>query len=347
MWSHVASSSRRMLPMQTSTRSLGALLVIAFIAIVQAASAKVFLAHPMAEAGDETWYRSSFTVEHVPDSALLQISTAGYVLVYVNGRVAFPETMWPYRPLIGMGEGLCGASGCSDSLSVNSICQQGIATRRIDIKPLLRYGRNVLAVWYAPCRLDEARQLPQIAATLTLRKGSKETVVIDEDSEWTCHTATSRRTLNGEDDDALAYDSDWKREDNRYDKTWVAPERILVKPVSWNTIEDNGLMACRTVRAKANARTDSTQLFYTPTVVTGQLKVTLRGTSKGQLLLINGMRYRCNGTTDEQFITRFATVTTDCIEIKNTSGRKFPDVQNVEILALKPIYNNSNYEQYH
>lgn len=309
-----------------------AVLVLLFVAVMQATKAQVFLAHPKADKGEEVWFRSGFRVEHVPDSALLDISTAGYALVYVNGRVAFPETIWPYR---------------ADSPSSLIPCRLGIATRRIDIKPLLRYGRNVLAVWYAPCRLDDARLLPQIAAVLTMKNGMKSDVVVDEDSEWRCRIATSKKTVYGEDDNAEAYYPDWKREDRLYDRSWMAPEKIWTENASWSRLEDNSLVACNTVRAKANVKTDSTQVFYTPTVVTGQLKVTLRGARSGQELLINGMRYRCNGTADEQFITRFATVTTDCIEIRNISGRKFPDVQSVEIVELTPFNKNSKYGQYH
>lgn len=112
-------------------------------------------------------------------------------------------------------------------------------------------------------------------------------------------------------------------------------ERTWMEEVEWNTLDDIGLSAFRTTRAKINRKTLSRHFYYIPSEATGLLRITLRETSKGQRIIVNGMEHRCFGTTDEQIFTRFATVTTDCITIESGDEKPFPDIQTVEFIELR------------
>lgn len=333
-------------------RRLWAFLIL--ILSLQTLQAKVFMHHPGAKEGDEVWFRNTFQVNELPDSVILHLSTSGYALAYVNGRIAFPETIWPYRPLL---------ETIKQDYSRQFLRQykQGVATRDIDVTHLLRRGRNVIAVWYAPCinvkamlEAEKANALSdsicssptyeikplkgssmQISASLTAFKNNKKETIIREDAGWLCHIASGRMTLEGEEFDATKYLDEWKAPYCHINPSWVMAERTWMEEVEWNTLDDIGLSAFRTTRAKINRKTLSRHFYYIPSEATGLLRITLRETSKGQRIIVNGMEHRCFGTNDEQIFTRFATVTTDCITIESGDGKPFPDIQTVEFIELQ------------
>lgn len=354
-------------------RRLWAFLIL--ILSLQALQAKVFMHHPGAKEGDEVWFRSTFVVNALPDSVILHLSTSGYALAYVNGRIAFPETIWPYRPLSG-------TIKHDYRRQLLRQYKQGVATRDIDVTHLLRRGRNVIAVWYAPCinvkamleaekamqeaekagrdtdkadaKAEKANALPdsicgsssyeikplkgssmQISASLTAFKDNKKETLVREDAGWLCHIASGRMTLEGEEFDATKYLDEWKTLYCHIDPSWVAAERTWMEEMEWNTLDDIGLSAFRTTRAKINRKALSRHTYYIPSEATGLLRITLRDTSKGQRIIVNGMEYRCFGTNDEQIYTRFATLTTDCITIESGDGKPFPDIQTVEFIELR------------
>lgn len=333
-------------------RRLWAFLIL--ILSLQVHQAKVFMHHPGAKEGDEVWFRSTFQVNELPDSVILHLSTSGYALAYVNGRIAFPETIWPYRPLL---------ETIKQDYSRQFLRQykQGVATRDIDVTHLLRRGRNVIAVWYAPCinvkammEAEKANTLSdsicntpsheikplkgssmQISASLTAFKDNKKETLVREDAGWLCHIASGRMTLSGEEFDATKYLDEWKTLYCHINPSWVAAERTWMEEMQWNTLDDIGLSAFRTTKAKINRKTLSRHTYYISSEATGLLRITLRDTSKGQRIIVNGMEFRCFGTNDEQIYTRFATVTTDCITIESGDGKPFPDIQTVEFIELR------------
>lgn len=320
------------------------LLLLLFILTTAVGSTwgKVFLHHPEAHGGQEIWFRNIFMLNERPDSAVLTLSTSGYAMAYINERVADTQTIWPYRALertINRG----------DSLPELHQFQQGIATKSIDVTHLVGSGRNILAIWYAPCinvaemalaEENDSIDTPsasryQLLPKLTIWRNNRSYTVVCEDSEWYCHHATAAMTTSGEDFDAEKYNPEWKQLVITNQQEWMNPGKSWIEPTEWYTVDGAAAMAYTTVNARSNWKTDKSETFYIPRPMQGQLRITLRGTNKGQLLRINGMNYRCNGTTDEQMFTRFATVITDSITIENVNGKKFPAIQSVEMIGVR------------
>lgn len=323
--------------------------ILLFIASL-AAHGKVFINHPAAKEGDEVWFRCSFELDELPDSASLSLTTSGYVMAYVNGRIAFPEIIWPYRPLMSITER-------GDSLPPLRQYARGMATRNIEIRPLLQRGSNVVALWFAPCvdakALAErecweatpdtlkgsmphpASIIHQVSPSLTMKYGKRSNVIADPEASWLCHIASARMTTYGEENVPSKYIDNWKSNDFNFNATWIAAEKSWTEMTRWNTLAGNDLCSARIIEARRNQTTDSKQIFYIPYETSGLLRVTLRSTKKNQLLTVNGMKYICAGYEDEQFFTRFATIVTDSITIENKSKRAFPDIQRVEMIELK------------
>lgn len=340
--------------MQLSMRRHKWTAILLFLLLFTAISemrGKVFINHPSQKDGDEVWFRSSFELKELPDSASLTLTTSGYVLAYINGRIAFPEIIWPYRPLSRTIER-------GNSLPPLRQYTTGMATRTINVRPLLNRGRNVIALWYAPCvniknladkehwmaMPDSIRKpldyynhsIHQVSPSLTVKKNDRSRMIVGPESNWLCHIASSRITINGEDTDATEYIDNWKGNDFSFNSTWVAAERSWTEMMEWNTLHNDMPCIGRITEAKKNYSTGNQQIYYIPYEMSGLLRITLRDTRKGQELTVNGMRYRCLGIEDEQIFTRFATITTDSISITNNSKRAFPDIQRIEMIELKP-----------
>lgn len=277
---------------------------------------KQFICHPTAEKGEEVWFHSILSVGKLPEKASLSISTTGFVLVYVNSRIAYTASLWPYR---------------HDNM-------QGIATKEIDITGLLHYGRNVISVWYAPC-CSPFYGLPdhdwQISPCITMVTDGKEQRYCYSKTDWLCSIAPGKITEIGEDYNAPAYQQDWKEFIYGLTPTWIGAENSSAIVPILNNIPDISLHACKTHEPISTYESKDTVRCYFPQKQRGQLRLTLRGAKKGQIISVNGMRYHCLGTLDEQFFTRFATVETDVIEITRITGNRIPDIVSTEIIELK------------
>ena len=55
---------------------------------------------------------------------------------------------------------------------------------------------------------------------------------------------------------------------------------------------------------------------------------------KGDVVRINGMKYKCRGGYDEQFFTRFSMITANRIEISPEEGKPMPTSMNIELIQL-------------
>lgn len=96
---------------------------------------------------------------------------------------------------------------------------------------------------------------------------------------------------------------------------------------------------CLTVKAVTEAsptETDKRSVTYAfPHVFMGFVRVTIRDARPGETIFINGMRYICNGTIDEQAIGRFAMLPWRSVTITGDRRFKPEQVQNVEGLEME------------
>ncbi len=284
-----------------------------------------FLCHPTAGKGEEVLFHSILTSGRLPEEATLSISTTGYALVYVNGRIAMTETIWPYRP----GN------------------RRGKASREIDIREFLSVGRNVISVWYAPCiaswdrqddTADNARGETggQISVAITTVTDGKKEERCSTEKDWLCTIAAGKLTENGESYDATAYQKDWKDFIFGFSPAWIGAEKAIPSITDFCDIPNTSLRACKTFETISIFQGNDTTRCYFPMEAEGQIRLTIRGARKGQKIAINDMQYRCLGIDDEQFFTRFSTYHTDSLIITRQDDRPLPTVTGAEIIMLKP-----------
>ena len=308
------------------TRHFFPLLLFLLLPIsITKAEGYAFLCHPTAEKGEEVLFHSVLTTGKLPDKAMMHIATTGFVLVYVNGRIAMTETVWPYRPEK----------------------RQGKASREIDIREFLSIGRNVISVWYAPCITSWSTQNNtssnagretggQISVAITTVTDGKKEVRCNTEKDWLCTIAAGKLTEKGENFDATAYQKDWKEFIFGFSPAWIGAEKAMPSAADFCDIPNTSLRACKTFETISIFQGNDTTRCYFPMEAEGQIRLTIRGAKKGQKIAVNDMQYRCLGIDDEQFITRFSTYKTDSLIITRQDNKPLPTVAGAEIIMLKP-----------
>ena len=62
--------------------------------------AGTYLFHPSAFPQEQVWFQCPFQSNNESsDRIYLRLSTTGYVLPYINGRIAIKASIWPSRPM--------------------------------------------------------------------------------------------------------------------------------------------------------------------------------------------------------------------------------------------------------
>lgn len=287
-------------------------LVIVLAVLTTARSwAGTFLSHPSALPNEQVWFKCPFQGTDSSEKIYLRLSTTGYVLPYINGRIATRASIWPSRPLN----------------------REGIAEDVIDVTKLVKKGENIIAIWYAPIAGAPFVPKGMVSVEIVVQNRGRKQVLCSNKSKWLCHLAPAYTRFNGEDFDATyPYNASWKTSKNT-GIDWV-PAKEVTPSTNYPIIPNIGLKPCRTVSPVKQEVNDSIATFFLPETVTGQLRITLRGTTKGEILGINGMKYKCRGGSDEQFFTRFSTITARKIIISPVGGQKMPTSMNIELIQL-------------
>lgn len=285
------------------------------IVLVMISSARTwagtYLYHPSAFPNEQVWFQCPFKSTDTNGKIYLRLSTTGYVLPYINGRIATKASIWPSRPLN----------------------REGVAEDWIDVTRFVKKGDNVIALWYSP--IAGAAFVPNgmVSVDIIVRYSGREKVICDSKSKWMCHLAPAFTKYNGEDIDATyPYNATWKTKTN-FGIDWV-PAAVVTSTNNYPVIPNKALKPYKTVVPVKQEINDSIATFYLPETVSGQLRITLRGTRRGEVLGINGMKYKCRGGSDEQFFTRFSTVTAKKIRISPEGGQKMPTSMNIELIQL-------------
>ena len=273
--------------------------------------AGTYLLHPSAFPNEQVWFQCPFVSNDTSDRIYLRLATTGYVLPYINGRIAFRASIWPSRPMN----------------------REGVAESVIDVTRLVKSGNNVIALWYAP--IVGLKQVPwgMVSAEIYVQHKKRSEVLCDSRSKWMCHLAPAYSNFNGEDFDATySYNSTWKTKQD-FGIDWI-PATVVQPVTNYPIIPDKSLRPYRTVVPERQVITENSATFFFPQTVSGQLRVTLRGVKKGDVIRINGMKYRGRGGYDEQFFTRFSTITANRIEISPEEGKPMPTSMNIELIQL-------------
>ena len=137
-----------------------------------------------------------------------------------------------------------------------------------------------------------------VSAEIYVQHKRKTEVLCDNRSKWMCHLAPALTKFNGEDFDATyKYNNIWKTKQD-FGIDWI-PATVVEPKTNYPIIPNKGLRPYKMVVPQRQVVTDSIATYYFPETVSGQLRVTLRGVRKGDVLRINGMKYKCRGGNDE------------------------------------------------
>ena len=285
-----------------------------FLTLAVRTSAQQLIHHPAAGEGQEVLYWHTFEVSSLPTSAKMTLSTQGFCIAYINGRLVLPSSLWPFR---------------SEEL-------KGVATISVNVTDFLHTGKNVVAICNAPFLHADG-----VGMIIHGRYGDgREEVLIQTDLSWICRPAPGIVTQSGESVDGIEYYRHWERyHEVENDCKWIGVDYADRSPEGWTAIGDFSMKPAEIVKPSFSERTDTTLTFHFSSMVEGQLRLTLRGTTNGHILDVNGMKYRCIGMTDEQLITRFASIKADSIVISNITKKfNLPNVQSVEVIKQKRLW---------
>lgn len=260
----------------------------------------------------QLWMRRTYTNLPYTDRATIILASNGMARLYVNGRFVNPDPVAPqcfYAP--------------------NSHIMQ-----TFDVSPyIVRTDTLDIALWCAsangePCaaalRLDAHNQESGVGFTATT------------DTTWMCRPATVQTDSSGyEWADGTQWHSTWS-----YNETdWARWTPAIVLKEKSDNQKGECRPLCLTVKAITEAspiETSKRNVTYAfPHAFMGFVRVTIRDARPGETIFINGMRYICNGTIDEQAIGRFVMLPWRSVTITGDRRFKPEQVQNVEALEME------------
>jgi hypothetical protein len=133
-----------------------------------------------ADIHEEPWFRKTFTLEQKPRSALIYVASIGYHELYVNGQKVDDRLLAP---------------------SVSYLTKRALYVT-YDIAPLLKPGKNAVAVWLSPGWalfkgvnpvMDfQLSKSPVFIAQLNMRDAANKTTSVTSDTTWKCHLSSER-----------------------------------------------------------------------------------------------------------------------------------------------------------
>ena len=271
----------------------------------------------------QLWMRRTYTNLPYTDRATITLASNGMARLYVNGRYVNPAPVAPQ----------CFYAHNSRIMQTFDVSPYIVRTDTLDI-----------ALWCASANGEPC------AAALRLDAHDKESGVgftATTDTTWMCRPATVQTDSSGyEWTDGTQWHSTWSYNETDWAR-WTPA--IALKEKSDNPKTGNPktgkhpkgacLPLCLTVKAITEAspiETSKRNVTYAfPHAFMGFVRVTIRDARPGETIFINGMRYICNGTIDEQAIGRFVMLPWRSVTITGDRRFKPEQVQNVEALEME------------
>ncbi len=223
------------------------------------------------EAETSPYYRQSFTVENIPQSATIYIASLGYFELFVNGEKVGNEVLAP---------------------AVSNYSKRSYY-RTYDVSDYLKNGKNSLGIWtgtgwYSPGLPGVKHHSPVVRVQLELEgNGIQQTIVTDD--SW--KTSPSDRKLlgiwrwgnfGGEQVNARNIDPYWWQED-RSAGDWIPVVEPEVADVPCTAQTCNGNIGFAVIKPHtAEMMDEETILVDFGTNLTGMMKMTFRNLKPGQ-----------------------------------------------------------------
>ena len=265
---------------------------------------------------DETqqvWFKRSFHMNEPAAKAVLSVASEGRYIVYVNGYNVSTELF-------------------SDNPG------GAIAIHDYNIENYLNTGTNTIAIWYSPVHYTRR----QLYSTLSGQWQSGGTFYQGCDEEWRCRGANARTMPDGNEEiDGARYVKDWKNYDWQdeqfmFSKWQPASVATNLQPaiITFSHHDATGCQMQRILKRAKVSQMGQTVVYDFGKHVEGWVRVTLRGMKKGEVVLVNGLRYVCKGGSDDQACRRFTTNMAGVARITLPAGRSRSNITRVESISI-------------
>lgn len=229
------------------------------------------------------WYRGEYTMQSEVEEAYITVATSGYADVYVNGRNVSTAFRAPYH-----------ASGDVQAEAVT-----------YDVTPYVSDRRNVIAVWYAPA--VERSGGAHVAVWFHGTYDDGTTFVLSSSKDWLCRPAprTFMPFSQGEEIRSERSSRRWHSSDMAV-ALWqgaVAVGGVWPREHGATEYMEENIASITTAEIRREGDSIAVCRFERPFF--GYIRVTMRGTKRGEHIATNHLSYTCSGTTDEQAYTKF------------------------------------------
>lgn len=271
-----------------------------------------WISYPLPNDSSEILFRKTFTSQHRPQQALITFATCGKVRVYVNER------------------------NISRDLHFGNADTTSIITRTLDVTRFLNAEKNVIAVWYAPMpNMPISKQLSLEYYGRDLRGKAFH---YKTDESWYCKMLKGSYNNAKEQFDSRHYNNAWKGLEYPM-ASWQHPVGAFASEKSLAILSKQlpspTLTLSRIIEPIASCY-DSLGISYDfGRAFKGTIRLTLRDTTKGEIIKIGNFSYICNGDMDEQAFLRFSQESQRYIRVEGSKHFSPSQIRSVEGLEYQ------------
>lgn len=266
----------------------------------------VWIHYPDTTDEQHIWFRKTFEADSKIQNAFIHVASMGYHELYVNGEKADDRVLAPALTRL----------------------DKRVLYVTYDIAPLLKKGKNTLAIWTGPgwSRYEYFNKAvhPALRAQLNVETVNGKSAVIGTDKSWKCHISSSKNTgyskyrdNGGECIDARKYIPKWNVV-GFDDGQWTPAEETTMKvTLSAHNIEPSRIIDTFQAKSFTKLRPNTYKVDMGKNF-TGWIRIKMRGMQEGDTVLIRvaddiqtlqdfGQKniYVCRGEKEEAFCNRF------------------------------------------
>lgn len=293
-----------------------------------------WMSHPTPDDTSHVWFRRTLVIEEqdMPRTAYIHIATTGRFVLYVNGRNVSTALFTPDR-----------TPGDTTVMAIS-----------YDVRRFLRPDSNTIALLYCPTM----RTNRQVSVSIYGIAADSSHFAINDTDSWMCRHADTWQTRDGgEAMNRNTYTYHWT-DTNQPIMLWqptlttTTPHHTYPPSLSaedicgftsthTNPLIDNAAYVSRIYPPLFTERTPNTLIAHLVPNERQLIRVTLRGTQRGERLNIGNLQYVCTGELDEQAFTRFTPTNSNIVVITGDSRFCSEQVQEIEAISLMP---NTDYK---
>lgn len=309
-----------------------------------------WISAPQTDSTSMLWFTRIYKQTSRPRKAFVSVATTGKIQLLVNGMNVSRNLYEPFRSY-------------ADTTEVNI---------RYDITPFLARN-NTISLWYCPTMPHAGRKQVAISYWGELADGTP--FAYNSDETWACRRANrGMQWASAYQQNPSSHQQDVSSDRQVSSSGQQYPSSGMLFPLAeWHNATDNAtpwqinladsipwlsasrynaihvaplaqplqlIPAPRVIRVFSpevqNTKSD-TLIYRFPRHFQGIVRITFRGTRRGENIYINHLRYICNGATDEQAFSKFTLTDNFNLIIHGDKYFRLKSVQNVEALETRIV----------